>query len=459
MNDLPSFPSRRDFLGTTGRLAAASALAGVTLPHVFGQEKPAQSDGLQIALVGCGGRGTGAAQNALSVSGPPLKLVGMADVAENKLNGAYNSLSKKFDKQVEVPEDRRFIGFDGFKKCIDLLRPNDIAIFATPPAFRWVHFQYAIEKGVNVFMEKPISVDGPTSRRMYELGEKAKAKGIKVAVGLMCRHDRARQELYKRLKDGAIGDLLSFRTYRMQGPVASCFSDPKPADKKELLWQIERFHSFLWASGGSFSDYMIHNIDECCWMKDAFPIKARALGGRHYRENKVDQNFDHYSVEYIFDDGIRLWMEQQNIAGTYGEFASYVHGSKGMAVISTAGHTPAKCRIFKGHNLKSEDLLWQAQQPEPNPYQTEWDDFISAIRTGEPYNEVKRSVDASLTCVMGRMAAHTGQVVEWDEVLNHDHEFAPDADKLTMDSPAPVQADAQGRYPVPEPGIKKKREY
>jgi predicted dehydrogenase len=294
---------------------------------------------------------------------------------------------------------------------------------------------------------------------MYALGEEAKKKGIKVAVGLMCRHCRVRGELYKRIQDGQIGDILYFRTYRMQGPVASCFSGPKPADKSELLWQIERFHSFLWASGGSYSDYMIHNVDECCWMKDAFPTKAMATGGRHYREGNVDQNFDHYSVEYIFDDGIRMFMNQRNMHGCQDEFASYVHGSKGVAVISSAGHSPAKCRIFKGHKISSENLLWKAEQPEPNPYQTEWDDFLSAIRTNDPYNEIKRSVDASLTCVMGRMAAHTGQLISWDDALNSDHEFAPGVDKLTMTSAAPLLADANGKYPVPEPGVKRKREY
>lgn len=459
MNSPSPSTSRRDFIKTTGRIVGASALAGVTLPYVHGQDAPAKSGGRQVALVGCGGRGTGAAANALSVSGEPLKLVAMADVNENKLKGSLNGLQQRFAQQVDVPEERRHIGFDGFEKALDCLQPDDIAIFATPPAFRWVHFAKAIERGVNVFMEKPLVTDGPGARRMYALGEASEQKDMKVAVGLMCRHCNARKELWSRIHEGQIGEIMLFRTYRMQGPVASCFSGPKPADKNELLWQIERFHSFLWASGGSFCDYMIHNIDECCWMKDAFPTKAMASGGRHDRGTNIDQNFDHYSVEYIFDDGIRMFMEQRNVAGTHGEFASYVHGTEGMAVISTAGHSPAKCRIFKGHNIKSEELLWQAEQPEANPYQLEWDNFLTAIRTKAPYNEVKRSVDASLTCVMGRMAAHTGQVITWEDVLNHEHELAPDLDKLTMESPAPLIADADGKYPVPMPGITKKREY
>lgn len=460
MNFPPAFPSsRREFLRATGRFAAVSALAGITLPYVHGQESSTPSEMIQLALIGCGGRGTGAVQNALAVTGSSMKVVAMADVSESKMNGSYNALQNAFGAQIEVPAERRFIAFDGFKSAVDCLKPGDIAIFATPAAFRWVHFQYAIEKGVHVFMEKPISVDGPTSRKMLALADEAEKKGIKVAVGLMCRHDRTRQELHKRIQDGQIGEIMSFRTYRMQGPVASCFSGPKPAEKNELLWQIERFHSFLWASGGSFSDYMIHNIDECSWMKNAFPTSARASGGRHFRGDYVDQNFDTYSVEYIFEDGIRMQMEQRNMTGSQDEFASYVHGTKGIGIISSAGHTPAKCRIFSGYKVASENLLWRADQPEPNPYQTEWDDFISAIRQDEPYNEVKRSVEASLMCVLGRMAAHTGQAFTRDEALNHDHEFAPNVDKLTLDSPAPLLADANGKYPVPMPGITKNREY
>jgi predicted dehydrogenase len=234
---------------------------------------------------------------------------------------------------------------------------------------------------------------------------------------------------------------------------------PKPADRSELLYQVQRFHSFLWASGGVYSDYYIHQIDECCWMKGAWPVSAQAVGGRHYRGNSVDQNFDTYSVEYIYPDGTRLFYYGRNEPGCHNEFASYAHGSKGSAIISTSGHSPGKVRIFKGHNVASADLVWSYPQPERSPYQLEWDDLIDAIREDKPYNEAKRGAEASLVSSMGRMAAHTGQIVTYEDMLNCEHEFAPDADKLTMDSPAPLQAGPDSKYPVPEPGIKKKREY
>ena len=452
--------SRRAFLRTSGRLAAVSALAGVTLPHVHA----ASSNTIQVALVGCGGRGTGAAENALSTKGGPITLAAMADVFQDKLNGSHSSLKEKFNDLVDVPNDKKFIGFDGYKHAIDSLKPGDIAIFATPPAFRWLHYGYAIQKGVNVFMEKPVTVDGPGSRKMLQLAEEAVKKNIKTGVGLMVRHCRARQELLKRIQDGEIGDLVALRAYRMHGPVASAFTGPKSSDPTwakmtELQFQIRRFHSFLWASGGCFSDFYIHQIDECSWMKGSWPVKAQASGGRHYRGDFIDQNFDNYSVEYTYDDGSKFYFYGRTMNGCHDQMDSYAHGSKGLGIISTSGHTPGKCRTFKGQAIKSEDMIWRAKQPEANPYQLEWQDLLDAIRDDKPYNEVKRGVEASLVTSMGRMAAHTGQEVTFDEMLNCEHEFAPGLAQLTVDGPAPIQADANGKYPVPTPGIKKQREY
>ncbi len=447
--------SRRDLIKKTGEVAVASALAGVSVP--FGHA--GESHTIKLALVGCGGRGTGAATNALSTKQGPTKLVAMADVFPAKISKSHNTIQKSHGSQVEVPEDRKFIGFDAYRKAMDCLRPGDVVILTTPPAFRWVHFTYAILKGLNVFMEKPVTVDGPSTRRMFKLAEEAANRNLKVGVGLMCRHCAARHELYDRLRSGQMGDILLLQAYRMTGPAAKEFSTKKPDGMSELLYQVERFHSFLWASGGAFSDFLIHNIDECCWMKDAWPVQAKASGGRQYRGNYVDQNFDHYSVEYTFPDGAKLLLEGRNIPGCHQEFASYAHGTRGSAVISTSGHSPAKCRIYKGHHFTKADLAWAFPQPEPDPYQVEWEDLMSAIRNDRPYNEVWRGAEASLVTAMGRMAAHTGKVITREQMLNCEHEFAPDVDKLTMDSPAPVQAGPDGKYPVPQPGIKTRREY
>jgi predicted dehydrogenase len=463
MIDPKETTSRRAFLSGAGRIAGVSTLAGIALPHVHA----AEDHTIQLALVGCGGRGTGALENALGIRNGPLKLVAMADVFASKLSDSHGKLRGHFASQMDVPPERQFIGFDGYRQAIDCLKPGDIAVLATPPAFRWVHFRYAIDKGVNVFMEKPVAVDGPTTRRMIALGEEAGRKNLKVGVGLMIRHCRARQELLNRIRDGQIGDIVAMRGYRMGSGGGT--APAVPAGTSELMHQIRLFHSFLWASGGVFSDYYIHQIDELSWMKGAWPVEAMALGGRQYRGNSVDQNFDVYAVQYTYPDGTRLFFDGRNMPGVHNEFASYIHGSKGSAVVSTNAHTPGRTRIYKGQDIPRwqngqktpapENLVWAYPQPERSPYDWEWDDLIAAIRDDKPYNEVKRGAEASLVATMGRFAAHTGQIVTFDQMLNHDHEFAPDVDKLTLDGPAPLRADADGRYPLPEPGVKTTREY
>lgn len=466
---MPTLPSsRRDFLIRSGRTAAGlSAFAGMTVPHVFGQE----SSIINVALVGSGGRGTGAAADALRSHYKSTKLVAMADVFEHKLKGSLSALKNEFKDQpdrIDVPEDRQFTGFSGYKKAIDSLRPGDVAIFATPLAFRWVHFKYAIEKGVNCFMEKPLTADAPTSRRMLELNMEAKKKNLKVGVGLMTRHCRARQELFKRIKDGEIGEITALRSYRMHPPVASAFSQKKkvmhPEGMPEVMFQIERFHSFLWASGGLFSDFNIHQIDECCWMKDKWPVKVRAIGGRHFKkdpqgEEYIDQNFDVYSCEYTFDDGAKLFWSSRIMPGCTQDFHSYAHGTKGSAIISKSGHTPGNCATFSGQQIKRDQRIWEFPQPEKSPYQLEWDDLIDAIRNNTEHNEVDRGVMASLVTSMGRYAAHVGTDVKLDDFMKHEHEFAPNVAELQEDDNAPVKPDADGRYPVPAPGINTKTEY
>lgn len=441
--------NRRDFIKGA---AAASALTGTSLPLVHAQGK----DELQVALIGCGGRGTGAAADALSTQSKhgPIKLVALADLNAGKMKRTHDQLKDGFAAQLDVPEERRFAGLDGHKKAMDCLKPGDIAVFATPPGFRWVFFQYAISKGLNVFLEKPVTVDGPTSRRMLELGEEATKKNLKVGVGLMVRHCRGRQELEKRIRDGEIGEIVAARAYRMHGPVGYAFSKPKPANKTDLQYQIERFHSFLWASGGLFSDFYIHQIDEVSWMKGAWPVSAHGLGGRHYRTDEIDQNFDSYHIEYTWPDGSKFFYDGRTMNGCKNEFFSGLHGTKGSAVVSLTGHTPGKVRTFKDQSFDDKNLIWAYPQPERNPYQLEWEDLVDAVRKNIPYNEVKRGVEASVVTSMGRMAAHTGQVVTYDQMLNSPHEFAPGLDKITAESPAPLQPDAQGKYPIPTPGQK-----
>ena len=445
--------NRREFIKNTGRIAAASAFAGMAIPYV----NAAGSEVIQLALVGCGGRGTGAVHDAFAAKNGPVKLVAMADVFEDRLKGSQNQL-KKIGSGYAVTPDTSFIGFDAYKKAMDCLKPGDVVILATPPAFRWVHFSYAIAQGLNVFMEKPVTVDGPTSRRMLQLGEESVEKNLKVGVGLMCRHCRARNALSERIQAGDIGEILLMRAYRMHPAVGSFASVLKPADISEVAYQIRRFHSFIWASGGAFNDFYIHNIDECCWIKGAWPVKARAVGGRHFRGSNVDQNFDNYSVEYTFDDGARLFLEGRVMDNCLTDHSSLAQGTKGLAVISADGHMPSHAAIYKGQKCDDASLAWAFAQPEPNPYHMEWADLLDAIRNNKPYNEVKRGVEASLVASMGRMAAHTGQEITFEMAMNI-AELAPGLDKLSLDGPAPLIADANGKYPVPMPGMNGLKEY
>ncbi len=457
--------SRRDVIKAAGSVAAASALTGVILPQVHAQGQ----DLIKIALVGCGGRGTGAVIDALATTGGQTKLVAMADVFQDKMNTSYHSLTQGTHappaNQIDVPQARKFIGFNAYRDAMDCLREGDVVILATPPAFRWPHFTYAIQKRLNVFMEKPVTVDGGSSRRMLELAAQSEQLGLKVGVGLMCRHCVVRKELFNRVRDGAIGNITMLRAYRMHGPVGSAFVQPRPANSpmNELMYQIRNFHGFLWASGGCYSDFYIHNIDECCWIKDAWPVSAKALGGRHYRGNCVDQNFDVYSVEYTFADGTKLFLEGRTMENCHPEFASYAHGTTGCATISRSSHHPAHSRIFSGHNISNSNtapnLVWRWTANQPDPYRLEWQDLMNAIRQGHAYNEVRRGVEASLVTAMGRMAAHTGQVITRQQALENQHEFAPQVNQLTNTSAAPVTANAQGKYPIPEPGVVTDREY
>jgi predicted dehydrogenase len=457
MNHEQSKSDRRQFIKVAG---AVSALGALSAPRVFAAAGAHHA--LQVALIGAGGRGTGAAVDALTASNYPIKLVAIADLFQHQIDNSYAALAENFASEkdkLDVPEDRRFAGFDAYKKAMDVLRPGDIAIFASPLAFRWVHFQYAIERGLHVFMEKPLVADGPTAKRMFELAKTADEKNLKCGVGLMVRHCRGRQELHKRIMDGEIGDIVTMRAYRMHGPVGSCFSTRKPEDADELSWQIQRFHSFIWASGGLFSDFYIHQIDETSWMKNAWPVKAQALGGRHYRGDYVDQNFDSYAVEYTYDDGSKLFFDGRTMTGCRDDMSSIVHGSKGSAIVSTSGHTPGRVRTFKGQRQDRRSMTWAYPQPEENPYKLEWKDLIDAITHDEPYNEVPRGVEASVVTNMGRMAAHTGQEITYDDMLNCEHEMAPGVADFQIGGRAPIRADKDGKYPVPEPGVLTDREY
>jgi len=437
--------SRRDFLKRTGGVLAASALAGVAVPRCHA----AASDAIKLALVGCGGRGGGAVADAFSTTGGPVKLVAMADLFEDRLQNKLKQLQEPFKDKVDVTPERCFAGFDAYKKAIDCLGPGDVAMLTTHAAFRPLHFEYAVAKGVNVFMEKSFAVDAPATRRLLKAAGESEKKNLKVGVGFMWRHSKARQEVIGRIHDGAIGELHTLRIYRVHGPV-HC---PRlPPGTNELVFQLRNAPCFNWTSSGFLIDWHCHNIDVACWAKNAWPVAAQAMGGRCYPE--AGNLFDHYAVEFTFADGTKLFAFSRHMAGCWNEYADYAHGTKGSAVLMTDLGTP-NTRLFKNQRMTAENLVWRQGQAEPNPYHVEWQVLLDAIRQGKPHNEARRAAEANFAAILGRAAAHTGAYVTWDEAIKSDFQYVKDIDHMTFDTPAPIKAGPDGLYPAPIPGITK----
>jgi predicted dehydrogenase len=435
--------SRRQFLAQTGKVAAGSVLAGIALPRIYA----AEDNTIRLALVGCGGRGSGAVADALSSSTGPTKLIAMADIFEDRLSGSYKALSERFGDRIDVPAERRFVGFDAYRKAIDCLRPGDVMIQATHAVFRQPHLEYAIEKGVNVFMEKSFAPDPGGTKRILGLGETAEKKNLKIACGLMCRHSSARQALIQKIRDGALGDIQLIRAYRMD-PGARM--EPFKGQDNELLWQIRRPYFFMWVSSGWFIEMMIHQVDECCWIKDAWPVSAHGMGGREPGSIDCSQNLHIYAIEYTFADGTKALVNSRAIPKCYDDFATFVHGTKCAAQFSGNVHAPT-VHTFKDQHISNDNITWRPEKEKLSPYQVEWDVLLSAIRQDRPHNEVKRAAFSNLASIMGRAAVHCNRIVTWDEVSSSDFKFCPNVDSLTKESPAPVRADAQGHYPVPVP--------
>jgi predicted dehydrogenase len=436
--------SRRDFLATSGKVVAASALAGTALPWVHA----AEDNTIRLALIGCGGRGTGAAANALDTKLGPTKLVAMTDIFPHKLNNSHKALSEKYAAQMDVPPERRFVGFDGYKKAIDCLRPGDVVLQCTHAAFRGPHLEYAVEKGVHIFMEKTFAADPAGIKRILRVGEAAEKKNLKVGAGLMCRHSTARQALIEKIRAGGMGDIQLIRAYRMD---SGARMGPFPSGQNELMWQLGRPYCFLWASSGLFIELMIHQIDECCWLKDAWPVTAHGVGGRAAGSPDCSQNLDSYSIEYTFPDGTQALVTGRYIPNCHSDFATFAHGTKCAAQFSGNIHAPT-VQMYKDQRVSRENIAWRPERETVDPWQAEWNVLMEAIRNDRKHNETKRAAYSNLVAIMGRAAVHSGQIIRWEDALASDQQFYPNVDSLNADSPAPVNADSQGRYPVPVPG-------
>jgi predicted dehydrogenase len=428
---VPSELTRRSFLKTTSTLAAAASLA----PGVFASV----NDTLKIALIGCGGRGSGAASQALSTAGP-VKLVAMADAFKDRLDGGYNNLKAKHADRVDVPEENKFVGFDAYQHAIALA---DVVILATPPGFRPSHFEEAVRQGKHIFMEKPVAVDGPGVRKVLAAAEEAKKKNLKVGVGLQRRHQKPYLETIQRLHDGAIGDIVAMRCYWNGSGV--WVRSRKELEQKlgraptEMEYQMFNWYYFVWLCGDHIVEQHIHNLDVINWVKQAHPVKAWGMGGREVRRG-IDNGeiFDHHYVEFEYPDGSRLSSQCRHIEGCWDSVSEHVQGVKGRCDVSN-------------YRIEGENKWGLKGDHGKDPYQQEHDDLFAAIRNDTPYAETADyGAYSTMTAVLGRMATYGGKEVSWDEALNSPLDTFPKV--LGWDAQTPTAPDANGRYPIAVPG-------
>ena len=440
----PLAASRRSFLkGSGAALAAASFVSVARTAHAAG------SDQLKLALVGCGNRGAGAAANAMQVE-PNVKLWAMADAFADRLNQSHNLLSSggaprtdqvssKVAQRVDVAPERRFVGLDAYRHAIDAA---DVVILTGPPGFRPEHFEYAVQAGKHVFMEKPVATDPPGVRRVLAAAEVAKQKGLKVGVGLQRHHEEKYLETIHRLRDGAIGDVRTLRCYWNGGTIKI------PTSREgltELEYQVRNWYFYAWLSGDHIVEQHVHNLDVCNWIMAGHPVSAQGMGGRQMRTGKeFGDIFDHHAVEYTYADGTKMFGVCRQMPGCEPLVGEFAVGSKGEADVSAG-------------QVRNADGEWRFPRPRggakgPNPYQVEHDHLFAAILSDTPFNEVETGATATMTAILGRMATYTGRKVTWDEGFASQRALGPDKIEGWQTLPRTLP-DAQGYYKLPQPGL------
>jgi predicted dehydrogenase len=373
----------------------------------------------------------------------------MSDLLESRMQASYDALKEQFGAKIDVPPERKFFGFDGYRKAIDILRPGDVAMCTTRSYIRPVHIEYAISKGINVFMEKPFASDPGGLHRILRAAEEADKKGVKILSGLQCRHSPARQALIEQVREGRLGDITLIRANRLGG---AGWLSHQGDQANNLMSQLlfGRIHLY-WIGSGHMVDNLIHQIDECCWIKDAWPVSAIGMGGRVPENRDLGQNIDVYSIEYTFADGTKAFCGFRRINETRNDFATYIHGTKCAAQFSGMTHA-ATVHRFKDQRIEKQNIAWTPTDDAFSPWQYEWNAFIKSIREDRPHNEAKRAVYSDLASLMGRAACHIGQEITWAQMMDSRFQFCSYLDDLGPDSPVPVRADERGQFPLPVPG-------
>ncbi|OHE82048.1 MAG: hypothetical protein A2107_12425 [Verrucomicrobia bacterium GWF2_62_7] len=436
--------SRRGFLKQTSAVAAG-AVAASRLP-IARSAHAAGSNTIRVALIGCGGRGSGAALNALA-SKTNVKLVVMADAFRERLDGSLKQLASRFPQQVDVPEERKFDGLDGYQRAMDA--GVDLVIDAAPPAFRPAHFEAAVKAGKHVFMEKPVATDAPGIRRIQASNEEAKKKGLVVGVGLHLRHEARFQEIVKRLHDGAIGAISLLRAYEN---VHATWTRPRQPGDTEMQYQVRNWWNFNWLSGDTIVQRGVHYLDVANWIMKSHPIRAQGMGGRRAGVDKDHGDiFDHHAVEFEYPDGARLFGWWREAPNTWTCFSHNVHGAKGRVEIQAFADG-----MLHVNGKPPQRFARQLGQDKPRAFsgwQAELDDLLAALMAGRPYNEADYGATSTMTSILGRMASYSGQVVEWDQAVNSNVNLVPD--RLSWDAVPQPKPGPDGIYPCATPGVTK----
>ncbi len=442
-------PSRRDFVKTSAAVVSSAALAsGVSIAHAA---HFSGDDEIKIAIIGCGGRGTGAAGQALRTEGK-VKLWAMADAFLPKVTNCLARLERDLEDDkaakkagaltaaIDVPPERQFAGFDAYQQAID--SGVDLVILATPPGFRPLQLEAAIAADKHVFMEKPVAVDAPGIRRVLAAGKEAEKKGLAVAVGLQRHHQAGYLETIQRLQDGAIGDIRLTKVYWNGGGVwvrtRADFETANGHKPTEMEYQVNNWYYFNWLCGDHINEQHIHNLDVSNWLKGGPPVEASGMGGRQVRNGKDHgQIFDHHFVDYTYADGSTMMSQCRHIPNCSSMVDEFAVGSAGTAHIGA-------------YEIAGSGGEWKFKGKRVDPYQQEHDDLFAAIRRGDAYSEAEYGAHSTMTAIMGRMATYSGKVIKWKDAINSQIDLSPSV--YSFDAAPPVVPDADGNYPVPEPG-------
>jgi myo-inositol 2-dehydrogenase/D-chiro-inositol 1-dehydrogenase len=419
-------PSRREFLKTSTVAATAGAVATYLgdLPAVHA----AGSDTIRVGVIGCGGRGTGAADNAAEAD-PGVRIVAVGDTFKDHIDNFKHNLKEKLGDRLDLPDDRCFVGFDAFEKVLacDL----EYVILATPPGFRPQHLKAAVAAGKHIFTEKPVGVDGPGIRAVLQAYEDAKKKNLSIAAGTQRRHQACYLESMKRIHGGEIGEITSARCYWNQGAL---WHREHEAGWSDMEWQIRNWLYFTWLSGDHICEQHVHNLDVINWALQAHPVQVAGVGGRQVRTAPVFGNiYDHFCLDYEYPNGVHVMSMCRQWEGCAGNVSEAVVGTKG----SWRGSSQAR-----DHRIQGASRWRYEGRGDRDPYVQEHIDLIASIRENKGLNELKNVAESTLTAIMGRMAAYTGQTVKWEDALNSKEDLFPD--KLAW-GPHPVA-------PVAKPG-------